>query len=350
MIACTSSSAWVRGVVDMFASEGLDVAALFREAGLDMAMLDAPAGRFSIDDVSVLWELAVARSGKDTLGLSKELAVRHGNFGTVRYAMMACPNLRAALELLVRYMNVVSNAATFSLTPKADGDWFELGHRGGDRPVPRQRVEFGMLTVLTSCGWFTGRELTPTVVEFVHPEPADAHAHRQAFGCPVTFGRPANRALLGHADMALALAARDNNIAALHLRLVEEELDRLEVAKTSHDVRRLLEGVPLHPEPRRERVAAALSISDRTLQRRLQAEGASFQRLLDDTRRARAQQYLRKPSNSLKLVAAQLGFEDQSNLFRACRRWFGESPSQYRARFSVSASPVARNLAVRPEG
>jgi len=63
----TSSSAWVRGVLEMFAAEGIDVAALFEEAGLDRSALDDAAGRFDIDDVSRLWELAVARSGKATL-------------------------------------------------------------------------------------------------------------------------------------------------------------------------------------------------------------------------------------------------------------------------------------------
>jgi hypothetical protein len=74
MTARTTSAAWVRGVVEMFAAEGVDVGALFRDAGLDIAQLESPDGRFPIDDVSVLWELAVARSGKPTLGLSKALA------------------------------------------------------------------------------------------------------------------------------------------------------------------------------------------------------------------------------------------------------------------------------------
>ena len=51
MIARTSSSAWVRGVVEMFAAEGIDVEALFRDARLDIATLRDPARRFSIDDV-----------------------------------------------------------------------------------------------------------------------------------------------------------------------------------------------------------------------------------------------------------------------------------------------------------
>lgn len=350
MILRTSSSTWVRGVADMFAAEGVDVDALLRDAGLDGEALNDPTGRFSIDDVSALWEMAVARSGKTTLGLSKALALAYGNLGIVRYAMMSCPTLLGALGRLVRYMNVISNAATFSLTEDAGGYWFELGHLGGERPVPRQRVEFGMLTMLTSCSWFTGRELTPLVVEFVYPVPADPQAHRQVFGCPLRFGGPANRALLRRADLMLPLSARDAAMAQLHEQLVDEELERLEGASTSRQVRRILAAQLSSSQIRREQVAAALSISDRTLQRRLHAERTSFQQLLDDTRRELAQLYLRKPRTSVKHVAELLGFEDQSNLFRACRRWFGESPAQYRARFATPGSDRAVGHAVELMG
>ena len=121
MIARTSSSAWVRGVVEMFEAEGLDRASLFRDAGLRMDVLDDPGGRFSIDEVSLLWELAVERSGKPTLGLSRELAARYGMLGPVAYAMMACHTLLSALRRLARYMNVVSNAATCELAEAPAG-------------------------------------------------------------------------------------------------------------------------------------------------------------------------------------------------------------------------------------
>lgn len=340
VIARTSSLAWVAGVVEMFATEGVDTAALFAEAGLDIGLLDDPESRFTIDDVSLLWELAVARSGKATLGLSRELAITYGNLGLVRYAMMACPTLQVALERLVRYMNVISDAATSSLTAAGDGHWIELGHRGGERPVPRQRVEFGLLTVLTSCGWFTGRELRAVEVEFVYSPPSDPAIHRHAFGCPVRFGATANRVRLRNADLALPLSARSQSMAVLHEQLLDREIERLEGRSTSTRVRSVLQSQPLRPEPRRGQIAKALRVSDRTLQRRLQAEGVSFQRLLDETRRELAQQYLRQPGHPLKRVAEQLGFEDPSNFFRACRRWFGVSPACYRGRFAPSHQPV----------
>lgn len=341
MIARTSSAAWVRGVVDMFQAEGVDIEALLRDAGLRIAKLGDPAARFSIDDVSVLWEMAVARSGKPNLGLSKELARTYGNLGVVRYAMMACPTLLAALQQLARAMDVVSNAATFALTSHPQGQWLELGHLGGERPVPRQRVEFGMLAMLSFCSWITGRELHPEVVEFVYPDPADARPLRDVFGCDVHFERQANRALLPRAELELPLAARDPTMAELHARLVDDELRRLDGAQTSHQVRQLLAARIAHAEPRRQEVAAALHISDRTLQRRLRSEGTSYQQLLDDTRRELAQRYLRGRHDSLRRVADLLGFEDQSNFFRACKRWFGESPGRYRARFVKPAQSPA---------
>jgi hypothetical protein len=142
MIARTSSSAWVRGVVEMFAAEGIDVEALFRDARLDIATLQDPAAASR--------STTSARCGKWRW---------RAPASDSRAVARACPHLRQArrrrprddgvpdparaLQQLARSMDVVSNAATFALTPDADGHWFELGHLGGERPVPRQRVEFG---------------------------------------------------------------------------------------------------------------------------------------------------------------------------------------------------------------
>ena len=90
-------------------------------------------------------------------------------------------------------------------------------------------------------------------------------------------------------------------------------------------MRRLPQG-----EPRREDIASELALTDRTLQRRLQAEDTSYQQLLDAARSELARKYLTENRLSLGEVASLLGFGDQSNFFRACKRWFGLPPGQYR--------------------
>ena len=328
----TSSAEWLEGVLSMFEAEGLDVPALLRDAGFDPESLRRQNARVPVDEITLLWQLAVARVGKPTLGMQRALAARHSKLGTVGYAMTCSPDLRTALVRLARYMAVISDATGFSLEADARGCWLVMEHNGGSLPIPRQRVEYAMLTVLMQCQWLTRRELRPLAMEFVYAAPANEAPHREAFGCEMRFNAIANRMLVSDADLALALPTHHPSLAEVHEQLLENQLNQLGQTTTSSLVcaeiaRRLQQG-----EPRRQDVAAGLGLAERTLQRRLQEESVSFQSLLDRTRRELAQQYLAEDRHTLTDVADMLGFVDSSNFFRACKRWFGLPPAQYRAR------------------
>ncbi len=328
----TSSAAWLEGVLSMFEAEGLNVPSLLRDAGFDPDSLHRQNTRIPVDEISVLWQLAVARAGKPTLGLARDLAATHSKLGTVGHAMACSADLGAALARLTRYMAVISDATAFSLQREARGCWMVMEHTGGSLPIPRQRVEYALLTVFMQCQWLTRRELQPLALEFVYPPPADDRLHREAFGCAIRYNAPANRLLLSAADMAMPLPTHHPTLGEMQEHLLDEQLNLLGQTTTSTLVcaeiaRRLPQG-----EPRRQDVAAGLGLAERTLQRRLQQESVSFQSLLDRTRRELAQQYLAEDRHTLTDVADMLGFVDSSNFFRACKRWFGLPPAQYRAR------------------
>ncbi|RRH90675.1 AraC family transcriptional regulator [Variovorax beijingensis] len=328
----TSSAAWLEGVLSMFEAEGLDVPSLLRDAGFDPDSLHRQNARIPVDEISVLWQLAVARAGKPTLGLARDLAATHSKLGTVGHAMACSADLGAALVRLTRYMAVISDATAFSMQREARGCWMVMEHTGGSLPIPRQRVEYALLTVFMQCQWLTRRELQPLALEFVYPPPADDRLHREAFGCEIRYNAPANRLLLSAADMAMPLPTHHPTLGEMQEHLLDDQLNLLGQTTTSTLVcaeiaRRLPQG-----EPRRQDVAAGLGLAERTLQRRLQQESVSFQSLLDRTRRELAQQYLAEDRHTLTDVADMLGFVDSSNFFRACKRWFGLPPAQYRAR------------------
>ena len=77
-------------------------------------------------------------------------------------------------------------------------------------------------------------------------------------------------------------------------------------------------------------IADALHISIRTLQRRLQDEGISFQRVLEDARRQLARHYLNNPVLELNEAAYLLGYEDSNSFVRAFRTWEGIPPARWR--------------------
>lgn len=334
----TSSSTWVKGLADMFASQGIDVAQVFKAAKLDIRLLDQPDARFDVEKISELWELAVAWSGNPALGMNPELTSRYVNFDIVGHAMLSSPTLRTGLENLARYLALISNCTTFELQPERQNCWLILGHIGNTRRLPRQRQEYSLLTLLSLCRWLTRREIRALGVDSLYPEPANIVPYCMTFDCPLRFAQPASRILLAADDLDAPIPSRNPLMFDLHERVIAQRLTHLGNTRISYRVseeilRRLPKG-----EPRREDVACSLTLTDRTLQRRLLAEKTSFQQLLDEARREMARKYLTEDQHSLSQVADLLGFIDQSNFFRACKRWFGVPPGQYRQRLQAEST------------
>ena len=77
-------------------------------------------------------------------------------------------------------------------------------------------------------------------------------------------------------------------------------------------------------------VARALGLSRQTLYRRLRAEGATFEEVLDGLRRRLALKLIRDERVPVKEAAWRLGFSDPAAFSRAFKRWTGKSPSGMR--------------------
>ncbi len=314
----------------MLAAEGLDVGALLAAAGIAPATLEAPGARLATEKISRLWELAAERSGNPSIGLAQHHVARPASFDVVGYTMMSCANLRGAFERLTRYLRILSDALTMILGEERGGYRMTFELDGGHRPVPRQRIEFILVTLVTFCRWISGREVNPLAVEIPYPAPADPAPYRDTFRCPVSFGAPVGSLRFTPADLTKPLPTSNPTLAELHERFAGDYLEHFDHARTSYRVRNVIVRRLPDGEPRRDQVARELCMSERTLQRRLEEETTSFLQLLDDTRRELAEQHLGRLHLSLAEAAYLLGFADQSSFFRACKRWFGLPPGQYR--------------------
>ena len=82
-------------------------------------------------------------------------------------------------------------------------------------------------------------------------------------------------------------------------------------------------------EPTREQVSLVLNMSVSTLQRRLKQEGNSFHGVLLETRKNLANEYLIKQNLSAKDVAFLLGYQSESQFFKAFKGWFEMTPMSY---------------------
>jgi AraC-like DNA-binding protein len=113
---------------------------------------------------------------------------------------------------------------------------------------------------------------------------------------------------------------------ALRQRLADLEKQ----ASTAERVRSaLLEALPAG-ELSMQAVCRKLGVSTRTLHRRLQEEGTSFQQTLDALRNSLAHHYLRHSSMSGGEISFLLGFEDPNSFVRAFHTWTGSTPQAVR--------------------
>ena len=86
----------------------------------------------------------------------------------------------------------------------------------------------------------------------------------------------------------------------------------------------------MHGPPAAAAIAKSLRLGQRTLQRRLGELGTTYADVLESTRRTFAEGYLGDPTLGLAEIAYLLGYEEQTSFFRAFRRWFERTPSEYR--------------------
>ncbi|WAE50760.1 AraC family transcriptional regulator [Stutzerimonas sp. R40042] len=326
----TTSSSWAQGIVQALESAGVDCRQLFTELGLDYAALNDADARFAQDDMTRLWQRAVEVSGNPAIGLDMARQARPAALNVVGYALMSSRNLQDGFARLVRYQRIIAEGADLDFQPCAQGYRLSLTIHGDRLPPARQSAEGSLAGCLTFCRWLTGTALRPLEVSFQGPAPDDLEPYRQLFQAPLRFGAARYALLFRQADVEAPLPTANEALAQLHDRFAGEYLSRFVDTRVMHQARQMLCRMLPQGEPRRETVAQALCLSERTLQRRLQEEGSSFQKLLDDTRRDLAVQYLCQPDLAPLAIAYLLGFADPSNFYRAFKRWFGVTPGEYR--------------------
>lgn len=324
---------WVKGLLEVFKQEGLDAVSLAQEAGLNLAALENPDVRVPSEKIGLLWRLAVIRSGNPAIGLATAARVpRPALFDVVSYAMMSAPDLRGLLERFARYVRIISNFVTFTVAAGQEGYRARLDLSGGGTEVAWQRYAFTLLSLLSLVRWIMNRSLRPLAVELTTTAQDEVRPYQEAFDCPLRFGALVNALLFSHSDVDLPLPTAQPRLASVHERVVGEYISRLDHPSTTARVRAAIPEFFADGEPRRAAVARGLGMSERTLQRRLEAEGASFRQILDDTRKDLAQNYFEQGDLALAHIAYLLGFNDQSSFFRAVKRWFGMTPQQFRLR------------------
>ncbi|VVO36535.1 AraC family transcriptional regulator [Pseudomonas fluorescens] len=329
------SSGYASVLANTLSAQGLDVASLCQEAGFDIRLADTPGSFCERSAIYRLWDLAVKASGDPDIGLKAYDNFHPGIFQIVGYTMMSSLNLKKALERLVRFSPLIGTG--FSLFFVQEQQHFRLAaldHQQRGSIKPRQYTDASLGSLLGFCRWLTGgKSPQPLSVEFAYPEPEDISEHKRLFGCELRFGAAYDSILFDGQELLRPLSMANEKLATLHDSFAEAQLELLYGFTIVCRIRALITERLSQGQGQcdMESIAAALNISKRTLQRALEKDGTQFKDVLNDVRRQLADFYLRHSRFNMKHVTYLLGFHDHSSFHKACTRWFGMTPGQYRA-------------------
>ena len=295
------SVAGIAVLVEYAEEQGLTSAQVLAGTGLSAADLgDAALEVTATQELRVVRNLVRAGHGDGAaVGRKYHLSA----FGIFGYALLSSRTLLDAMNVALRFLDL-TYIFVIPEVRLADG---------------RVRIELSDETLPTDVRDFLAdRDLAAidTVLAEVlaGPLPTTLSADRRTLSFPAEHlerrlpqGNPSTQALCQQLCADLALRRRDGSGLAQQVRVLLAQ-------RMAFD-------------PSSAGVADGLGLSDRTLRRRLAAEGTSFQVLLDQVRSSLARQLLDSGALSVEEVALRLGYAEASSFIGAHRRWHGTTPT-----------------------
>lgn len=310
---------------------GIRADSLLRRAGLPEELFTRLGHGLTTAEYFRLWESLQAEAGDPLLPLRMVETIQAESFVPPIFAALCSANMVQAAQRLATYKQLIA-PMSLHVSVGRDGalslepHWLEA-----EATVPFVVVAAELAFLLRLVRLATREPVDAIRVTMPQlPAQAQAKAYAKFFGVAPQRGDTASITLSAADANRPFLTANDAmwHLFEPDLRKRLGELDA--AASTAQRVRSaLLELLPAG-QSGIEAVAHRLSMSKRTLQRRLEEEGGNYRALVNGTREDLARHYLTQTELSAGEIGFLLGFEDPNSFFRAFHDWTGTTPEAVR--------------------
>lgn len=317
---------------------GAPVEELLEKVKLSPGALEQPELLVPFLAVVRFLEEAARAEGIEDLGLHLGTSLPPLPAGTFGRLMGQSRTLQEALETAYRFLRSFNSGAQAWLTRSADQ--VHLHHRflHGSEHDWRQFAAGVLMQYLNLVRCVAGPGWRPTAIQLpMRALPGCRHVPLLA-NTPITLGQP-TMTITFSAELLHCLLPKVPAVVA------QTEVTAWERGTPAGDTGRALQQVitTMLPDgyPDIHRLAEAVRMSVRTLQRRLQLEGTTFARAVERARFDEARRLLGDPSRKVIDVALDLGYSDHAHFTRAFARWAGRPPQEFRRHLTASQSGPA---------
>lgn len=290
---------------------------------IDASRLDDPDYLVSAEQCHAVVSNIIRLTGDSGIGLRAGTETSIADLGVVGYAMASSETLGQAIGLWAKYGSspVGGPFAMEVIPPDHAGTWGTIAQPNGTGgSVYRYYVEETYAMGITFGRYLTGRSFKVKHACFAYPAPKHWKEYKAVFRSPLEFDAGQTCALVVSPTLDTPLRGSDHELREMCIRqcsLLVRQIERrgpvssrLRMLFRAHGRVTDLDGA-----------AEALNMSPRSMRRHLQAEGVTFQRILDEFRKDLADEYLRSGAMSAREIAHLLGFSNGDSFRKAYKSW-----------------------------
>jgi AraC-like DNA-binding protein len=324
----------------------------FGRAGVPLNTFGNPENRIAFEALGRLMAECASATACDHFGLLVGERFELQGLGDIGELMRHSATVGDALRALLLHLYLHDRGAVPILI-NLDASYVLLGYSiyrhgtPGTAQLYDVAIAIGHRILKAICGtaW------KPAHIQFSHGRPTDPRPYRRLFGPQVRFDAEVSGIVFAASWLDSPIPGADPHLRAQVLSAIRQA--RADSAMRFADVvRGALHQMVLSGTTSAGSVALLFGIHERTLRKRLTAEGTNLQQLVSQTRFELAKQLLENTQLHLAEIASALHFADAAVFSRAFRGWSKTSPRDWRSRRDREAAAriegPGRSAASRP--
>lgn len=303
-------------------------------AGLTSADSFSPTAAITVARFEAMLEVILRHPKYGAFGFDVGARLNLMDHGPLAPALLRCKTLDERIKLQASYSRIIT--PVFSLSYQRFADCAELIARPAApfKPVGLKTVlEIIAVSFQTNLPSHLLDPLRPYHIHMPIDPPAHIARYKALTGVQFHFlksGMPELRMVFPESMLKIPLRT-SNESQPLdereHLDLLKSQIGRTTLCS---EWARLILTEAEACQPTAQELADLLSVSRRTFERALTAEGVNYRDLARQVRHERACKQLTNPELSLSQIAYHLGYSDLAAFSRAFSAMAGANPSQYR--------------------
>ena len=268
----------------------------------------------------------------DEAFMTLERKLKRGSFHMMCFATINCHNLQQAINRAFDFYRLLSDQLDWKL--EVEGDQCSLifdVSRIKDQDAS-YFVAFISCIIWRWLSWLIEYPISLTEVNFSFDRPQFAEEIDRIFKHDVSYQSTDHRLSFDSSLLHKPVKQTPDSLKSFLVRVPESLLSHYQDEfSLSKRVREFIEDHDQLQTLQLQHVASHLHYSEQQLIRGLRAEGTRFLAIKDQVRKSRCKYLMVKSDLSNQAISQKLGFAEPAVFYRQFRKWFGETPNQYRA-------------------